>query len=63
MPYREAHRLIERSDPPEGPRLRVVRGRAFAALGWGDRAEAEFAHGLGLAPDDRKIRDAVRTRP
>ena len=61
--YREAHRLIERSDPPEDPRLLVVRGRAFAALGRGDRAEAEFARALRLAPDDAKIRDAVRTRP
>ena len=61
--YREAHRLIEGSDPPEDPRLLVVRGRAFAALGRGDRAEAEFARALRLAPDDAKIRDAVRTRP
>ncbi len=61
--YREAHRLIERSDPPEDPRLLVVRGRAFSALGRGDRAEAEFARALRLAPDDAKIRDAVRTRP
>ncbi len=61
--YREAHRLIERSDPPEDPRLHVVRGRAFAALGRGDRAEAEFARALRLAPDDAKIREAVRTRP
>ena len=61
--YREAHRLIERSDPPEDPRLLVVRGRAFAALGRGDRAEAEFARALRLAPDNPKIRDAVRTRP
>jgi eukaryotic-like serine/threonine-protein kinase len=61
--YREAHRLIERSDPPEDPRLLVVRGRAFAALGRGDRAEAEFARALRLAPDDAKIRDAVHTRP
>ena len=61
--YREAHRLIERSDPPEDPRLLVVRGRAFAALGRGDRAEAEFARALRLAPDDAKIRGAVCTRP
>jgi hypothetical protein len=39
------------------------RGRAFATLGRGDRAEAEFARALRLAPDDPKIRDAVRTRP
>ncbi len=61
--YREAQRLIERSDPAEDPRLLVVRGRAFAALGRGDRAGAEFARALRLAPDDAKIRDAVRTRP
>jgi Flp pilus assembly protein TadD len=41
----------------------VDRGRAFAALGRADRAEAEFARALRLAPDDAKIRDAVRTRP
>ncbi len=63
MLYREAHRLIEQCDLPEGPRLRVVRGRAFATLGRGDRAEAEFARALRLAPDDPKIRDAVRIRP
>jgi hypothetical protein len=61
--YREAHRLIEGSDPPEDPRLLVVRGRAFATLGRGDRAEAEFARALRLAPDDAKIREAVRIRP
>ena len=55
--------LIEGSDPPEDPRLLVVRGRAFAALGRGDRAEAEFARALRLAPDDAKIRDVVRTSP
>ena len=61
--YREAHRMIEGSDPPEDPRLRVVRGRAFAALGRGDQAKAEFARALRLAPDDAKIREAVRIRP
>ena len=61
--YREAHRQIEKSDPPVDPRLVVLRGRAFAALGRSDRAEAEFARALRLAPDDAKIRDAVRTRP
>ena len=61
--YREAYRLIEKSDPPVDPRLLVVRGRAFAALGRADRAEAEFNRALRLAPDDAKIRDTVRSRP
>ena len=60
--YREAHRLIEDRSPRD-PRLVVVRGRAFAALGRGDRVEAEFARALRLSPDDAKIREAVRIRP
>jgi tetratricopeptide (TPR) repeat protein len=56
--YREAHRLIEGADAPDDPRLFVVRGRALAALGRTDPAEAEFARALRLAPDDPKIRAA-----
>jgi serine/threonine protein kinase/Tfp pilus assembly protein PilF len=56
--YREAHAQIEPPPPPEDPRLRVVRGRAFAALGWHDRADAEFATAVRLAPDDPPIRSA-----
>jgi Flp pilus assembly protein TadD len=40
-----------------------VRGRAFAALGRADRADAEFARALRLAPDDPKIREACADRP
>jgi Flp pilus assembly protein TadD len=61
--YREAHRLVEGADPPEDARLHVVRGRAFAALGRADRADAEFARALRLAPDDPKIREACAARP
>lgn len=61
--YREAHRLIERADAPADPRLCVVRARALAALGRTDRAEAEFARALRLAPDDPKIRAACAAAP
>jgi tetratricopeptide (TPR) repeat protein len=57
--YREAHLLIERSPPPEDPRLVVVRGRAFAALGRQDQADAEYVRAVGLAPEDPQIRKAV----
>src|SRR5262249_35598292 len=56
--YREAHAQIEPTPPPEDPRLRVARGRAFAALGWYDRADAEFATAVRLAPDGPTIRSA-----
>jgi serine/threonine protein kinase/tetratricopeptide (TPR) repeat protein len=57
--YREAHTLIEDSPPAEDPRLVVVRGRAFAALGRREQADAEYARAVGLAPDDPQIRKAV----
>jgi eukaryotic-like serine/threonine-protein kinase len=56
--YREAYAQIEQTPPPDDPRLRVVRGRAFAALGRQDRADAEFATSVRLAPDDLPIRSA-----
>jgi tetratricopeptide (TPR) repeat protein len=55
----EARRLIEKATPTEDPRLRVLRGRAFAALGRLDRADAEYARAIGLAPNDPQIRKAV----
>jgi serine/threonine protein kinase len=58
--YREAHRLIEGSPPPEDPRLYVIRGRAFAALRRQEQADAEFGRALRLAPDDPQIRSACR---
>jgi tetratricopeptide (TPR) repeat protein len=57
--HREARRLIEKTPPTEDPRLRVLRGRAFAALGHLDRADAEHARAIGLAPNDPQIRKAV----
>jgi Flp pilus assembly protein TadD len=55
----EAHRLIERAPPPEDPRQHVLRGRALAALGRQDQADAEYARAVRLAPDDLQIRNAV----
>ena len=52
----EAHRLIERSPPPDDPRRWVLRGRAFAALGRMDRAVAEYARAVQLAPNEYPIR-------
>jgi len=54
--YREAHRLIEGDAPPEDPRLVVVRGRAFTALARPERAVAEYARAVRLAPNDAAIR-------
>jgi serine/threonine protein kinase/Flp pilus assembly protein TadD len=59
--HREARRLIEQASPPEDARLRFLRGRAFAALGRQDRADAEYAAALRLAPNDPQIRKAVET--
>jgi serine/threonine protein kinase/Flp pilus assembly protein TadD len=56
--YREAYAQIEQMPPPEDPRLHVVRGRAFAALGRHDQADAEFARVTRLAPNDPQIRSA-----
>jgi serine/threonine protein kinase/tetratricopeptide (TPR) repeat protein len=57
--YGQARRLIEQAPPPEDPRQRIVRGRAFAALGRHEQADAEYAHALRLAPNDPDIRKAV----
>jgi eukaryotic-like serine/threonine-protein kinase len=57
--HSEARRLIEQATPPEDPRLRVLRGRAFAALGRLDQADAEYARAIGLTPNDPQIRKAV----
>jgi serine/threonine protein kinase/Flp pilus assembly protein TadD len=57
--YGAARRLIESAPPPEDPRQRIVRGRAFAALGRRDQADAEYALTLRLAPDDPEVRRAV----
>lgn len=60
--YREAHTLIEGSPPPEDPRLRIVRGRAFAALGRQDQAEAEFARAAQLCDAWGKPDEAAKWR-
>jgi tetratricopeptide (TPR) repeat protein len=57
--YREAHTLIEGSPPAEDPRLVVVRGRALAALGRREQADAEFARAIRMAPNDLLIQNAV----
>ncbi len=56
--FREAHTLIEGSPPPEDPRLRIVRGRAFAVLGRQEQADDEYAAAAKLGPDDPQIRFA-----
>jgi len=56
--YREAQTLINGAPPPEDPRLWVVRGRALAALGWKDQANAACARAVELAAKDVQIRGA-----
>ncbi len=61
--FREASLLIDGVAPTDDPRLYVLRCRAFAALRWNSRAEAEYAKALRLAPEDRQVRlEAHRTR-
>lgn len=57
----EAWRLIEQTPPAEDPRLLVLRGRAFAALGRLDQADAEYAHAMALAPNNPQVQKAVET--
>jgi tetratricopeptide (TPR) repeat protein len=56
--HREAHTLINGGAAPEDPRLWVVRGRALAALGWKDQANAACVKAMELAETDAQIRDA-----
>jgi serine/threonine protein kinase/Flp pilus assembly protein TadD len=61
--YREAKLLIDRTPPPDDPRLHVLRARALAGLRWSARADDEYAAALKLRPDDPAIRlEAHRNR-
>jgi tetratricopeptide (TPR) repeat protein len=54
--YREAKLLIDRSLPPDDPRLHVLRARALARLGWSKKAVPEYDAALALSPHDPQIR-------
>jgi tetratricopeptide (TPR) repeat protein len=56
---REAHLVIEQAPPPDDPRLNVLHGRAYAALGRMDRAAAEYAKAVQAAPNDPAIGSEV----
>jgi tetratricopeptide (TPR) repeat protein len=56
MFYREARSVLGLPPPPDDPRLHVLRARAFAGLGWPDKAAAEFAQALKLSPQDEQVR-------
>jgi serine/threonine protein kinase/Flp pilus assembly protein TadD len=58
--YREAHQLLKQKPPAEDPRLHVVRGWAFAALGRHEQASAEFSLARRLAPQDPQIQQAIK---
>jgi serine/threonine protein kinase/Flp pilus assembly protein TadD len=61
--YREARAVMGLPPPPDDPRLRVLRARAFAGLRWADKAVAEYAAALELSPRDPQIRlEAHRSR-
>ena len=61
--YREAKVLIDGSPPPDDPRLHVLRARAFAGLGWPEKAVPEYDAALKLSPQDPQIRlEAHRNR-
>ena len=61
--YREAKQLIDGSPPPNDPRLRVLRARAFTGLRWNTRADAEYAEALHEWPNDPQLRlEAHRSR-
>jgi uncharacterized protein (TIGR03067 family) len=54
--YREAKLLIDGTAPPDDPRLRVLRARAFAGLRWSEKAAAEYDAALKLNPQDPQVR-------
>jgi serine/threonine protein kinase/Flp pilus assembly protein TadD len=61
--YREAKVLIDGTEPPDDPRLHVLRARAFSGLRWSEKADKEFDVALKLDPRDARIRlEAYRSR-
>ncbi len=61
--YHEAKVLIDRSPPPDDPRVRVLRARAFTGVRWHSKAEAEYAAVLKQLPHDPQVRlEAHRNR-
>jgi serine/threonine protein kinase/Flp pilus assembly protein TadD len=61
--YHEAKVLIDGSGPPDDPRVRVLRARAFTGVRWHSKAEAEYAAALKRLPHDAQIRlEAYRNR-
>jgi tetratricopeptide (TPR) repeat protein len=61
--YHEARVLIDGSPPRDDPRLHVLRARAFAGLGWADKAVPVYDAALKLSPQDAQIRlEAHRNR-
>src|SRR5262249_39693780 len=53
--YWEAKMLLDARPPPDDIRLTVLRARAFAALHWHDKADAEYAKALQAWPADTQI--------
>jgi serine/threonine protein kinase/tetratricopeptide (TPR) repeat protein len=61
--HREAKVLIDGSPPPDDPRLHVFRARAFAGLGWAEKAVLEYDAASKLSPQGPQIRlEAHRNR-
>jgi eukaryotic-like serine/threonine-protein kinase len=59
----EARGVMGVSPPPDDPRLRLLRARAFAGLRWPDKALEEYALALHVSPDDKQLLlEAHRTR-
>jgi serine/threonine protein kinase/Flp pilus assembly protein TadD len=61
--YDEAKLLLDGVPSPDDARLRVLRGRALAALRWHGRADDEYTRAAQLRPHDSRLRfEAHRNR-